>query len=283
MLGKNFKQSVRDWIPPAIIPWFRGLRKNSISFRGCYSSWLNALEHATGYNTDQILQKVTESLLKVKLGLAVYERDSVIFDKIEHSYPLLAGLLRAAATNEGKLTVIDFGGSLGSTYYQCRDFLSGLPKLNWCIVEQPIFVQRGRELFESEQLRFFSSMQECVDTMQPNVVLFSAVLPYLENPLEVLNLVMEAGVDFIIIDRTQFSELNADHLCIQHVPPGIYSATYPCWILSESKLKEAMTDRYKIVADFNAFGGKWHVTSGPTFTFRGMIFEKKKLHESSSS
>jgi len=111
--------------------------------------------------------------------------------------------------------------------------------------------------------------------MRPNVVLFSAVLPYLENPLEVLNLAVEAGVDYIIIDRTQFSELNFDHLCIQHVPPGIYSASYPCWVLSESKLKESMMDRYKIVADFDAYGGTWLVAGGPSFTFRGIIFEKK--------
>jgi len=152
----NFKQTLRDWIPPAAFPWFRRLRKNTTSYKGCYSSWLNALEHSTGYNSEQILHKVTEALLKVRAGLAIYERDSVIFNKIEHSFPLLAGHLRAAATNEGKLTVIDFGGSLGSTYYQCRDFLSGLPEMNWCIVEQPIFVQRGCELFESDHLRFFS-------------------------------------------------------------------------------------------------------------------------------
>ena len=70
-----------------------------------------------------ILDKVLAATLKVKQGQAVFERDSVLFDEIEYSWPLLAGLMWAAASNGGKLNVLDFGGALGSSYYQNRKFL----------------------------------------------------------------------------------------------------------------------------------------------------------------
>ena len=52
---------------------------------------------------------------KVKNGETVYERDSVIFDQIEYSWPVLTGLMCAAAQNSGCLKVLDFGCSLGSS------------------------------------------------------------------------------------------------------------------------------------------------------------------------
>ena len=46
-------------------------------------------------------------------------------DVMEYQFPLLSGLLYAAA-RDGGLSVVDFGGALGSTYFQCRDFLCGV-------------------------------------------------------------------------------------------------------------------------------------------------------------
>jgi hypothetical protein len=59
---------------------------------------LNQQSH--GYDNDTILKKCKDALLKVKNGEAVYERYSVLFDKVQHSFPVLAGLLRAAIANE---------------------------------------------------------------------------------------------------------------------------------------------------------------------------------------
>jgi len=64
-----------------------------IGYRGNYASWANAQQVSTGYNSDLILEKVKDALLKVKRGEAVYERDSVLFDEVQYSWPLLAGLV----------------------------------------------------------------------------------------------------------------------------------------------------------------------------------------------
>lgn len=138
-MQNQFKQLIKDLAPPVLLRAYRWLKGQDITFSGPYSSWAEASKKATGYHSEVILQKVKEAALQVKSGNAAYERDSVVFHKTEYSYPVLAGLLAAAAANGGKLSVLDFGGSLGSSYYQCRGFLRDLQELRWSIIEQPNF------------------------------------------------------------------------------------------------------------------------------------------------
>ena len=73
---------------------------------------------------------------------------------------LLSGLLWIAVRNNGKLNVLDFGGSLGSSYFQNKFFLDNLTDVNWCIVEQPEFVRTGNEYFDDQKTSFFNSIEE---------------------------------------------------------------------------------------------------------------------------
>ena len=273
MRGLKLKQLVKDWLPPAILSLCCRWRKEGASYRGDYATWQEALANSTGYDSDIILENVSSALVKVKSGEAVYERDSVLFNKVEHSFPLLAGLLRVATENEGKLSILDFGGSLGSTYFQCRDFLSVLSLLNWCIVEQEKFVWRGRDLFESEQLRFFLSIQECIKETKPHVILFSSVLQYIQNPYALLKEAADSEVEYIIIDRTPFSGADKDRICIQQVPSEIYSAKLPCRIFSSKLFKEALSANFNLIADFESNDQICEIG----FIFMGSIWKRRVL------
>ncbi|SDK81148.1 putative methyltransferase, LIC12133 family [Pedobacter sp. ok626] len=100
---------------------------NPYGWFGNYNTWDEAKSSASGYEAGNILEKTKQSLLKIKNGEATYERDSVLFDKKEYPYAIISSLLYIAVKNGNKLNVIDFGGSLGSTWFQVRDFiLSGI-------------------------------------------------------------------------------------------------------------------------------------------------------------
>jgi len=169
---------------------------------------------STGYDSDIILQKTKDTLVKVKSGEAVYERDSVLFGEIQYSWPLLAGLTWAAARSGGRLNVLDFGGSLGSTYFQNRAFLNKLSDVRWSIIEQPEYVGVGKELFEDSILRFYSTIDDYSIGNRPDVIILSAVLQYLENPYEMLSRLLELHPDCIILAQTPFWEGKGDHLCV---------------------------------------------------------------------
>ena len=123
----------KDWLPPALLRQWRKIHGGGITFEGPFATWDEAVGMSSGYDSQQILDKVLAATLKVKYGVAPYERDSVLFDEVQYSWPVTAGLMWVAARNGGRLSVLDFGGSLGSSYFQNREFLEGIPDLRWSV------------------------------------------------------------------------------------------------------------------------------------------------------
>jgi putative methyltransferase (TIGR04325 family) len=265
--GKEF---IRLLVPPLMLIALKKIFiRNNLVWKGDYSNWEAALNDTTGYDTDLILETCKNSLLKVKSGEKAYERDSVLFDEIEYSWGLLAGLL-SVALDESRLSVLDFGGSLGSTYFQNKSFLSNVKSLNWNIVEQKHFVDCGIKYFSDNTLRFYYSSEECISINSVNVLLLCSVLQYLQNPIFMLKKLLDLNIPTIIIDRTGFVQKKSNRLTIQNVPKSIYSASYPCWFFSESHL----------ISIFNEHGyektGDWSNTFQSNIgIFKGFIFKKK--------
>lgn len=272
----HVKTVAKKWLPPALISHLKPLLKRGIYYSGNYPDWATASAHASGYDSAMILERVKGATEKIIAGVAKYERDSVVFEKVQHSFPVLAGLLRAAGENGNQLSVLDFGGSLGSSYYQCRDFLSILPLLKWGVVEQENFVKCGRGQFETEHLKFFYTIAACIQQAKPNVALLSSVLQYLPEPYVVLDELINSDIPYVIIDRTTFSENEKDRIAVQHVPPSIYAASYPCRIFGTQSLLSVFRGHYEVLADFdsNWDGSRSEICSGLEFTSGGMILRK---------
>lgn len=216
---------------------------------GDYNSWEDAEKKCSGYNENSILEKCKDALLKVKNNEAVYERDSFLFDKIEYSWPLLAGLEKVSIENNNTLKVLDFGGSLGSTYFQNRSFLGNI-NLTWGIVEQSHFVECGKEYFEDDTLHFYNTIDEALKKFTPNVLIVSSVLQYLRDPYVWLEKMNSLEIDYIIIDRTALVDLDRDILTVQNVPKEIYEASYPSWFLREEMILEKL-ENYSLISDFD--------------------------------
>lgn len=267
---KYLETILRNLIPPIFVRISKRMR-NRYGYFGNYQSWEKAKKASSGYDSDVILNKVKVALLKVKSGEAVYERDSVLFDKIQYSWPLLAGLLWIASQNKNKLNLIDFGGSLGSSYYQNRNFLLHLDELRWNIVEQKKFVECGKRYFEYEHLNFYYDLDVCIKERNPDAILFSGVIQYIEDPYSLLEKVINIGFKYIIFDRTPFLEKGNDRLTIQKVPPDIFEASYPTWLLSLDKFLNLFSNRYELFADFDGFE-KSNIRD--TY-FKGFIFRRR--------
>lgn len=250
----RLKELIRWVTPPVIFQLAKRLRgKGSLGAYGLwgdYHSWAEALAASTGYDNECILEKTRASLLKVKNGEAAYERDSVIFDEIQYAWPLLAGLMWVGARCGGRLNVLDFGGSLGSTFFQNRAFLSRLSDVRWNVIEQPRHVETGTVSFADNHLHFYEDIGACMADTQPNVVLLSSVLQYLPHPYAVLAQIQELPCDHLIIDRTPFWEGSTDRLCVQNVPPSIYPASYPSWIFSKQHFVSHFSKNWEIVTTF---------------------------------
>lgn len=273
---RALKMLVQNWMPPVLASWLRRFYGGGVRLKGEFNSWAEASNQCTGYDAKEILSKVESASSKVKNGEAAYERDSVLFEEIEYVWPVLAGLMWVAARNGGRLNVLDFGGALGSSYFQNRKFLEVLKEVRWNVIEQPHYTEAGKSRFQDEQLRFYKTLDECLAENIPNVILLSSVMQYLESPFEFFNDFKKMGTVCLIIDRTPFSLNGKDKLVIQQVPSSIYSASYPMWIFSLPKFKQRMEKDWTFIASNISPEGYVQAENGFKFSFQGMMLESNR-------
>lgn len=266
----SIKPVARLILPPVLPRLYHSYRQTKYGCFGDYSCWSEASAHVDGYDAKKIYDEVYESALRVKSGDSLYERDGVAFSEIQYSWPLLSGLLLAAVNANSPLSVLDYGGSLGSTYFQNKKFLDRIPLDSWNIIEQDHFVESGRNTFSSKNLKFFNNLDDCLQQTSPKVLVLSSVLQYFENYEETLEeMFNKVEFAYIIVDRTPFSVEDRDIITVQKVDPKIYEGSYVCRLLSESNLNFNMTVAgYKILERFES------LAKTSRYTEYGFIYER---------
>jgi putative methyltransferase (TIGR04325 family) len=272
------KHLLKQIIPPFIITLLtRLLFKRKVSWKGNYLSWDIAKHHCKGYESPEIFNKVMVSALKVKNGEAPYERDGFIFDKIQINWSLLA-ILQEIILLKHKLKIIDFGGSLGSVYFQhgtLHDYI-----INWTVIEQKHYVDFGNSYLADKKLHFLSAINEATSICSYDIAIFSGVLQYIENPYSVLGESIETGIEYILLDRTAFLQYSGheEFVCCQFVPAAIVKSSYPMWVLNKDKLASLLLlNGYVQLYEFNSFcdPAEYYIGTVP-ICWKGLLFQKQK-------
>lgn len=264
---------IKAWVPPKLLPLVRRLRGHSLRFVSGYHSWEQAEGASSGYSHSDILKKVASATRKVLSGEVAYERDGFTFAEASFSYPLVAMLLHAALTNDGNLDVIDFGGSLGSTYRQCLPLLGSVAGLRWQVIEQSHYVDLGKVEFEDGILSFHKDLEDTErGAANRQVLLLSSVMQYLPKPNDLIRLLVNERISHVLIDRTPMHQESGHRLCVQHVPANLIEGSYPCWILSRTDLLGLFPSPWKLLTEFPCLDGKWRTDDGLDFEYRGLCF-----------
>ncbi len=253
----RYAQIVRDLTPPAV--WHFGKRRlpglvralgghyTHIRFSGDYASFAEARRHAEGYDAPSILEKTREAVLKVKRGENRWERDAMVSDTEEMHWPLLACLMRLVAVRGDRtLRVLDFGGSLGSTYFWCRPFFGEEIRLEWHVVEQANHVKVGRAEIADDRLRFHFKVDDVLAETRPDVLLLSGVLHFIEDPEAFLKTLVDLDFPALLLDRTPLWDQDRHRLTVQEVPEEIYRASYPAWFLSRRRILGILEEKYEL-------------------------------------
>lgn len=243
---------------------------------GNYSAWEEASNAATGYDSALILEKVRQSLLKVKRGEAAFERDSVAFEKLDFEPEIRSWLEKIAAGKANKISVADFGGSLGSTYFQYSKALKNVSFSSWIVVEQTHFVEAGRRDFQDDILKFETTAEAAFTNEKPDVLLLFSVLPYLEKPFQLLEKLLALNPEYIIVDRTPVIADVPSRLTVQVVPEQIYKASYPAWFFNEKQFVEAFLEKYERLAEFRSkFAAPYLLEDGTKAEWKGFVFKRR--------
>jgi putative methyltransferase (TIGR04325 family) len=274
--AKLWRRWAKRVVPARVRLWLRRCQRRWVGwrwFRGHYATWEKAKAAAEGYDDPAILARVVAATRAVRAGAASWERDGTLFTEPAAHESLLKVLREIAEAEGGELDVVDFGGALGSTWWQHRGWLQDLHTVRWRVIEQPGFVSAGRAEFCNDTLSFHYSLEEAG---RPVVLLLSGVLQFLEEPHSFLTDAASRGFRHIIIDRTPFSLGSGDQIRVQHTPPALGGGSYPSWIFEATRLFSSLGEGYELVSswavEFDLLDG------GPEF--RGAYF---KSRESSSN
>ncbi len=234
---------INELLPPFLRKLLLRLGLGGNRFSYGFDSWESASKKGSGYDAQEITSQLVRATRKVQNGEFAYERDGVLFQGIQYSWPLLASLL--STPREGKsLRVLDWGGSLGSSYRQNRDVLESAGiELEWVVIEQPHLVKIGESEFADGTLSFKSNL-EGFEKGEFDVSLFASSICYVPDAEAVLSSVTSLAPKLMIFDRTPESLGPEDSYGIQKVGSKIYKASYPIRSFGRGKIESILKPTY---------------------------------------
>lgn len=267
-MSPSFRRIARAITPVGVIE--QSSRRHATRFDDSFATWREAEDATDPTDWATVADRVVVAMAAARRGEAAFERDGVAVLEPDARWPVLALLLRQAARDGGRLHVVDFGGSLGSFYWQHAQHLSGLD-LRWAVVEQPVFVERARHESLSP-VTMHESIEEAAEATEPSVVLLSSVLQYLADPHDILRRCSRTGARCIVVDRTTMTSLSEDRPSVQTVPGSLYRASYPAWLLSEDRLLSCLPD-WTPTSGFAGLEPDATSSSGVPVRWRGLALE----------
>lgn len=226
-------------LPPFLIDILNKILLREISIKGKFRTWKDAEKKTTGYENGNIINKVITSFEKVQKNLDLYyERDGYIFKKPDFDYELLFYINYLFSKNQ-KINIIDYGGGLGSKFFQNIEVFKKFKNMKWHIVEQINYRNYARKKINVKNLFFYENLDEVFKKkIIPDMAIFSSSINYLPKPYQILQkLINRKSLKSFIFLKTAFHD-DIDTIKIQKVPKNIYDASYPIRIFNKKKFEK---------------------------------------------
>jgi putative methyltransferase (TIGR04325 family) len=247
----RFRTALQLLTPPIVWRLARRLRSRG-PMEGPFASWEAASASATGWDSPGIVEQALAAAREVRDGAAAFERDSVARETIIYSPTILAALLLAADRHHA-LNVIDFGGGLGSNYYQNLKLVRALSatSTSWNVVERAPLARIGAEQFQTAQLRFHDDLG-AVRLDRP-VLLFTGSLQYVADAFGLLADAV-ARADIIALDRVLVWRQPQHAVFVQRLDARRFGpVTLPTWCFAKDALIDWFVARgFVLVEQFAA-------------------------------
>ena len=243
------------------------------SCQGDYASYADAEKECIGYDADNILEKVLKTTLMVKNGECAFERDGVAFSEREINYNLMMYLYQIRQ-KEGQLHVCDFGGALGSTYWQHKELCAEMGNVEWNVVEQENYIRCGKANLENEVLHFYYNVKELLSSRGgQDVVLLSSVLQYFPEKDVVLDWIEELDAGYVIIERNPVGARK--RITIETVHEPIYESTRPFVCMDEKELVQNVENRgYRLLDSWKSLvDSDLHIGS-EVYSLKSFVFKR---------
>jgi putative methyltransferase (TIGR04325 family) len=276
----TIKSIIKNLLPP-VITKILPKKSSDWGWFGEYETWEDAKKKSLGYEQNYILDKKINTFLRIKSNESVYELDTLLYNEPILNFQLLYVLSYISLEQSPELTIIDFGGSLGSAYYWVKNLLPKKIKYNWFIIEQKHIVKAGQEQFEKANLKFIENFEayHVNNLKMPDLLVLCGALQCIESNAFIFDEIEKHKYPYVFIDRTPFFDdvEKEESITIQKIPAHYYEqeTTFPCRIFN---LKTLITklENYELIFNSPSFDNVSCDFYGNRFNYRCLFF--KRMH-----
>ena len=189
-----------------------------------------------------------------------------------HDYPV-AFWLDKLINHLGQESLVDFGGSVGVSYYAMKKYMILPENLSWIVCELREVVERGLQISAQRgdtQLQFTSDLS--VIHRAP-IFMASGSLHYLETPLYDLLAQREGAPNYLILNKLPLSAVKS-FVTIESAGNGLY----PCRVQLESSFLAGIESLgYRLVDRWKCLEHNMQVALKPELSFKnfdGFFFSR---------
>lgn len=233
---------------------------------GSFTSWADAKNESVGYDNDPIIVSLVKKLT-IKRRLEFEENNRSIDDSTLRLLSCLNHVINCTSDEYKRFQVLDFGGALGQHFFLLRNFINH-PSVLWNVCETEPMVSEGRKSFQAEELKFVNSLDAIEH--QIDLVLLSGVLQCIENPIQILEEIIELKPRYLIVDRFPIvPHFDQDKICVQHVNYG-EDTSYPSRFFA-NYWEALLLGKFELLYDWFTHDG--HTFDDRSFNFKGYFFK----------
>lgn len=261
------KVLMRPFIPPSLLR--ARAERNFFLERSWYAKHLGAFPSFISAN-----QYLSEK--NIQGNGYVLDHESWLKERIKlssHDYPPLFWISKLIAQNKLR-SIIDFGGSVGVSYYAFKDYIEIPADLSWTVCELPEAAEMGAKIAKEKGESQLSFVSDPTVISGASIFYAAGVLHYLDKTLAQLLVENNANPDYLIINKLPLSSRES-FVAIE----GGGNGFYPCRIQCVSSfIREMRSIGYDVIDRWKCLEHRMDVILRPDLSFphyQGFVLVKK--------
>jgi putative methyltransferase (TIGR04325 family) len=210
--------------------------------------------------------KVLNDTIKLKDGLGSIN--------ITNYTGYFSALLMASGKLNKALSVVDYGGAFGADFIVFKNFFPNIVS-TYKIVEQENYISVLKDSSEVLHLgaEFSTNLEDSINT-GVDMIVARGVLPFLRDPITILNTLRESRVDFLFVDRVQVYKSSSRNFILCKTKVWNSNEHYFEWLFNEDYLLGVFKQEYKLVFSYEAMDGMEIISDGTKVNSMGYLFER---------
>lgn len=179
--------------------FFSFLKSGNKSNIKVYNSYGDALQVSSGYEESDIVELVLQKTL-----MHLKNIKNPFFEKNKQLLQNISVVNEVGHLLKNKpLRILDIGGACGALFFELSEF-TNIEIEKYYVVETPLMVSKARAKIKSENLEFYSKLEEVPNIDSIDLFIAQGVVQYFDAPIEFLKIINKLPIDFKYFSRTEW-------------------------------------------------------------------------------